>query len=314
MDGRKSYVEIAQETGLTRQVVKKNYEAMEKAGIINGATIHINYKSFGCKAVANVMLMVEPTQEEKFLERMRKNAGIYAAHRSGPSGNLDVVTALKTLHQLDEIKSEMRQDFLVSEIKTSLWTDVKEMHWNLRLTTEKNPMTETNDKSKTDDTEKPNTYPKKSYIVDEIDEKIAAELSENGRAPMSRIAKGAGISVEAAKRRYETLTRNGVLKVTIQVNPERLGYIAAAIFFADTSNEDSSSSIIQQICEIPDIISIMKSTGEYDLQIWALITDVEQLLNVQDALGKIRGIKKMDIKLIRMPSKWPTPRQYISTI
>jgi hypothetical protein len=58
----------------------------------------------------------------------------------------------------------------------------------------------------------------------------------------------------------------------------------------------------------------MKTTGDYDLQIWAMIQDIDQLLSIQDELGKIQGILKMDIEIVRVRDKWPSPRQYISTI
>jgi hypothetical protein len=57
----------------------------------------------------------------------------------------------------------------------------------------------------------------------------------------------------------------------------------------------------------------MKTTGDYDLQIWAMVQDIDQLLSIQDELGKIRGILKTDIEIVRVLDKWPSPRQYIST-
>jgi hypothetical protein len=59
----------------------------------------------------------------------------------------------------------------------------------------------------------------------------------------------------------------------------------------------------------------MKTTGDYDLQIWAMVKDLSQFFSVQESLGEIQGITKMDAEIT--PSerfeKWPSPRQYIST-
>jgi DNA-binding Lrp family transcriptional regulator len=129
---------------------------------------------------------------------------------------------------------------------------------------------------------------------------------------MEALGREIGISSDTAKRRYEKLKKNGVLKVTIQVSPIKIGYRALCLFFTITSHENSLS-IIEKISRIPDIISIMKTTGDYDLQIWAMIQDVEQLLSIEEELGKIQGILRMDMEVVRVLEKWPTPRQYIST-
>ncbi len=266
---------------------------MKQAGIIKGATIHINYKSFGCKAVADMLITVDPQQADQLLDYIRKNPGIYSAYSRGPQGNIGAVTALKTLQQLDEVKATIRQKFSVSEIKTSIWTDVREMHGNLLLSPENPTISEEASNSQLK-IEKPPIFSNTKIVIDEIDEKIAQKLSEDGRAPLGKIAKDTGISANAAKRRYEKLTKNGVLKVTIQMDPTLIGYRAAAIFYAVTSNENSSI-IIEKISKMPDVISIMKTTGDYDLKIWIFIRDIDQLLKTQDELGKIQGIAKMDL-------------------
>ena len=61
-------------------------------------------------------------------------------------------------------------------------------------------------------------------MMDEIDKKIADKLSENGRVSMKTLGREIGLSSAAANRRYEKLKKNGVLKVTIQVNPIKIGY------------------------------------------------------------------------------------------
>jgi Lrp/AsnC family transcriptional regulator, regulator for asnA, asnC and gidA len=284
---------------------------MRQNGIIKGATIHINYKSFGCKAVAHMQISLNPSQEDQFLELINKNPGIYTAISNGPKGNITVITAFKTLHELNQIKSEIRQNFSISEIKTSIWTDVKEMHENLCI----NPVETENtiEESKNHGHLENVRYFQNSKVarLDEIDEKIAEKLSENGRTPWGKIAKEVGISAVAAQRRYEKLKKNGILKVTIQFDPIRIGYPAAAIFSATISNENSS--IIEKISQIQDVISIMKTAGDYDLQIWILIASINQLLKTKEELDKIQGITKMDLQIMRMPNIWPTPRQYIST-
>jgi DNA-binding Lrp family transcriptional regulator len=194
-------------------------------------------------------------------------------------------------------------------MRTAIWTDVKEMNENLSIIPEnrKNVGETINYQTKTQKKSNPQTI-----HIDQIDQKITDKLAENGRVSMETLGREIGISSDTAKRRYEKLKKNGVLKVTTQINPLKIGYQALCLFFTITSHENSFL-IIEKIRKIPDIISIMKTTGDYDLQIWAMVQDIDQLLSIQDELGKIRGILKTDIEIVRVLDKWPSPRQYIST-
>ena len=308
-DGRKTDSEIAKKIGETKESVKKNFGKMEEMGIITGATIHINYKSFGYKAVAHILINVDSQQADQLIGYLQKMPGVYSFYNRGVKGNIDVVTTLKTLEQLNEIKDEIKRHFSVLEMKTAIWTDVKEMNENLSITSgnKKNVLGAINYQTETQKKSNPQTM-----VIDQIDQKMADKLSENGRVSMETLGREIGISADSAKRRYEKLRQNSVLKVTIQINPIKIGYQALCLFFTITSQENSLL-IIEKISKIPDIISIMKTTGDYDLQIWAMIQDVEQLLSIQEELGKIQGILKIDMEIVRVRKKWPTPRQYIST-
>jgi Lrp/AsnC family transcriptional regulator, leucine-responsive regulatory protein len=209
---------------------------------------------------------------------------------------------------LNEFKDTIKRHFFVLEMKTAIWTDVKEMNENLTIIPEyrKNAEETTNYQAKT---LKSNPQ---TVIFDQIDQKIADKLSENGRVSMESLSREIGISSDTAKRRYQKLRENGVLKVTIQINPIKIGYQAICIFFAVISSEESLS-IVNEISKIPDVISIMKTTGDYDLQIWVMIKNISQLLSIQEKLRDMTKIKKIDMEITEMREKWPTPRQYIST-
>jgi DNA-binding Lrp family transcriptional regulator len=311
VDGRKTETEIAKKLDLTKEDVKKNYNQMEKTGIITGATIHINYKSFGYKAVAHLLVNIEAQQADKLLEHLQRMPEVYSFYNRGVRGNIDVLVILKTLEQLNEIKESIKRRFSILEMKTAIWTDVKEMNQNLAI----NP----DDLKNTVTIDHVDKFKEKNNFlivpIDEIDQKIADKLAENGRISMDILGNAIGVSPNIAKRRYEKLKTNGILKVTIQINPIKIGYQALCVFFTTTSNE-KSCLIVDKISKIPNIISIMKTSGDYDLQIWAMVKDIGQLLNIQEQIGKIPGISKIETEILKIGEelkKWPSPRQHIST-
>ncbi|MGD0577264.1 MAG: AsnC family transcriptional regulator, partial [Candidatus Staskawiczbacteria bacterium] len=205
---------------------------MEQAGIIVGATIHINYKSFGYKAVAHILINVDSQQENQLIEYLQKMPGVYSFYSRGIKGNIDVVATLKTLEQLNEIKDAIKSHFSVFEMRTAIWTDVKEMNENLSIIPEnrKNVGETINYQTKTQKKSSPQTI-----HIDQIDQKIADKLAENGRVSMETLGREIGIASDTAKRRYEKLKKNGVLKVTTQINPLKIGYQALCLFFTITS-------------------------------------------------------------------------------
>ena len=311
-DGRKTDSEIAKKIGETEENVKRNIGEMEEKGIITGATIHINYKIFGYKAVAYISINVDSKQEAQLIEYLRKMPEVYSLYSRGVKGNLDVVIILKTLEQLNDIKDAIKRHFSILEMRTAIWTDVKEMNQNLAITSADKKKEEAEINYQVNSQKKSNSQ---TMIMDEIDKKIADKLSENGRVSMETLGREIGLSSAAANRRYEKLKKNGVLKVTIQVNPIKIGYKALCVFFTVTSHENSFL-LIEKISKIPDVISIMKTTGDYDLQIYAMVQDIDKLLFIQKEIGKISGITSIDMEVLGFEegrAKWPSPRQYIST-
>ncbi len=310
-DGRKSESEIAEKLGLTKSIVKENYQKLEDAGIITGATTHINYRSFGYKAVAHMLINVDSAQTDQLIEYLKRMPEVYSFYNRGIKGNIDVVVILKTLEQLSETKDKIKRQFSILQMKTAIWTDVKEMNQNLAIIPSNFKVNEQESINKEIEKQSKN----ECAIIDETDQEIADKLAENGRIPMESLAKELGISSETVKRRYQKLKKNGVLKVTIQINPNKIGYQAMCVFFTVTSSE-KPLLIIEKISNIPNIISIMKTSGDYDLQIWAMVQDITQLLYIQEEIGKIPGINKIDTETLRFDTRWknwPSPRQYIST-
>jgi len=279
---------------------------LEKLGIIKGATIHINYKLFGFEAVANILITVEPEQADQLLEYLKGVPEVYASYTRGIKDKIGIIIILRTLEQLNTIKDNIKGMFSIFEMKTIIWTDVREMNENLTIT---------------DDNRKKTIEPKSNQtktnfskiIIDELDQKIADALAKDGQVSMHLLAKEIGISTAAAKRKYERLKNIGALKVTIQIDLTKIGYQAFCIFFI-VASEKEGSQIIKKISAIPDVISIMKTTGDYDFEIYAMIQNLEQLLYIQEEIGRIEGINNLETDISRLLfDKWPSPKQYIST-
>jgi DNA-binding Lrp family transcriptional regulator len=263
VDGRLTAEEIAKKIGKPKKTIENNYEKMEKLGIITGATIHINYKLFGNKAVAHILIIVDSKQADQLTEYLNKKPEVYTAYCRGIKGNIDVIAILAKLDKLNEIKDLIKRNATVLEMKTVIWTDVKEMNQNLAITDSirKSSLKATNNVSNTEIRKKA-----PHFVIDEIDRKIADKLAEDGRISMEALGREAGISADLARKKYEKMKDNGFLKITIQINLKKIGYNARCIFFTNISGENSLS-IIQQI----SFKNKSQRSKEYKKSIWNFV-------------------------------------------
>jgi Lrp/AsnC family transcriptional regulator for asnA, asnC and gidA len=307
-DGRESFAEIAKSCNVTKNKVWKRYKSMEKKGVIVGATVQINYASLGYDAIAILLMSIEAQQIDQVMERLDtiKEARAYRHYNS--AYNLRGVTILRDLSELDQVKEAIRKNLPITGLKTYIWTGVRNIPQNLKLSQHEKI-------SNKNLNETPKAKPLKGNEgkVDDLDRQIINKLTLNGRAPFSKIAQEIGTSTDTIVKRYYKLKENGVMKASIQINLNRLGYHALLDFSIASVSSLSLSGIVESLEKTPDVIIITKTSGDFDLQVTAAIRDVEQMFTLQEEIARTPGVTKIETSSRRIPNAWPTPQQYIST-
>jgi DNA-binding Lrp family transcriptional regulator len=310
-DGRATFVEIANRCGVTKNKVWKRFMAMARKGIISGATIQMNFAKFGYEVIATFLINVEAHQIEQVMAYIRSITEVFAFRQYNSVYNIRAFATLKDLDELDRLKQAIKRKLPTVGIRTYIWTDVRNVPENLGLTDQTE---EASGKAK------PNLSPldqkqTDTVKIDELDLRIVKLLTLDGRASFTKIAQEVGTSVDTVMKRYRKLRKSNAVKVTIQINPNKLGYTSILDFsISFSSAQDLSSSVVESLAKIPDVIIITKISGEHDLQVTAMIRDVQRSLAIQDEIARINGITKMEVSARKLPAKWPTPQQYISTM
>ncbi len=310
-DGRISYVELAKKCRVSKNNVWKRCRAMEKKGVITGATTQINFKAFGYNALATLLISVEPQQIEDFAKFLKETTKIRAYRQYNSVYNVRAVAALKNLNELDYIKEIIRRKFPKICLKTLFLTDVRNIPENLNLNCHGSyALEDIQSDSKT------STYKLSNKSrIDDIDMQILQELTVDGRLPFTELAKKIGFSTNTVLKRYNKLSEKGAIKVSIQIDPKKIGYTSILDFnISFTTLQDISYDIVESFANIPDIIIIAKTSGDYDLQLTAMIKSVEQSFAIQDIISRIHGVTHIETTSRKIPDKWPNPQQYISTI
>jgi len=141
--------------------------------------------------------------------------------------------------------------------------------------------------------------------MDEIDSFIIKRMTEDARVSFRKIAKELGVSPDTVISRYRTLKEKGVIRgSTVVLDPKKIGYKGMAAFMIDTSPTNiiatdatppKTSSILETVIKMPDIILATKTVGDHDMLAIAVIKDVEHLIATGTNIAKIPGVKDLRV-------------------
>ena len=281
-EGRTGYDEIAKECGASKNKVWKRCMSMRNRGIIDGATIQVNFGHLGYDALATLLINVEAQQMEQVMEFIEKITEVHAHRQYFSVYNVRAFVTLRNLNELDNVKQIIKRKLPTMGLKNYIWTGVRNIPENLNVT-DVNDTSENNQIS----SGKPSNIPGEGIVIDQLDNQIIEKLALDGRASFTKIAKEIGLSTDTVVKRYHRLRKNGTIKVSIQINPNKIGYKSILDFnIAFTTPGSLSDTVVESLAKIPDIIIITKTSGDYDLQVTAMIKDITEIFALQDEIGQ----------------------------
>lgn len=122
--------------------------------------------------------------------------------------------------------------------------------------------------------------------LDDIDRILLRELVANGRATLSELAAGTGLSVSAVAARVRRLESRGVVTgYSARINPEAVGHQLSAfvaITPLDPSQPDDAPACLEHFDEIESCQSV---AGE---ESYLLVVRVQSARALEDLLQRIR--------------------------
>ncbi len=307
-DGRKSFTDIAEECNTSKDIVWKHYKEMKATGIIVGATIQFNYQKFGYSGMAMIMLSVDLQNIDDVFLRLKKIPGVNIFRYYNATYNVGVISYLKSLRDLENVKEIISKQSKINEIKTYFWTDIRNIPENVLVDSLENRTMQPDLSSQASA-----DVQKDLVNVDEIDMQIIEKLTKNGRMSFSKIAQEIGVSTDTITRRYNNLTKNNFIKVSIQINPIELGYQAILELNIALINQSKTKEVVDRLSIIPGVSYLVKISGSYDLLVVALVKDCTAIITINEAIVKIPSVKRIDSTMRQVCPAWPGPRQYIST-
>ncbi len=305
-NGRMSLTLIAKECKTSTDNISKHFARLEEIGVIVGATVQKNYPLLGYKNPALILANIDsPYFDQTYRDITSPSQQMWPQRIYGSRYDVAIITMKASLMDLDNYINTLRKQAQITVSKVYNWIKVKNIPENLAL----------NGDLKED---LPHFYeslpPQSNEIkIDEVDHLIIEELNKHGRAPFSKIAEAIDSSTDTVNRRYSRLTKAGAFKVSIQINPQTLGYKTITSFLIQLLNQEEQEKAIEDLCKIPDLTYLVKLSGDYDLLVVFLVRDILHEFSIEDTLLATLRIRKMESFSRRIPDNWPRSDQHMST-
>lgn len=114
--------------------------------------------------------------------------------------------------------------------------------------------------------------------LDALDHSIVVALQENGRMPLSEIARRAGVAPATVHERLAKLRRAGVvLGFSVHLDPRVLGYTVTALIRLRTELAEKVERTVADLRAIPEVEEVHVISGEYDLVVKLRARDTAHL-------------------------------------
>lgn len=114
--------------------------------------------------------------------------------------------------------------------------------------------------------------------LDKTDRFIISALQENGRMPLSEIARRAKVAPATVHERLAKLRRNGVVEgFDVRLSAAALGYTVTALVHLRTELATQVHRTVEDLRSIPEVEEVHVVTGEYDLVVKLRARDTAHL-------------------------------------
>ena len=130
----------------------------------------------------------------------------------------------------------------------------------------------------------------RNYELDDTDRNILNLLIQDAKMPYTEIARKVNVSGGTVHVRMARLEEIGIVKgATLRIDYQKLGYGVDAFLGIYLLKSSVYTSVVQQLREIPEVVSIHFTTGAYGVFARLLCRDV-----LHDRIQPIDGIERTE--------------------
>jgi DNA-binding Lrp family transcriptional regulator len=157
--------------------------------------------------------------------------------------------------------------------------------------------------------------------MDAIDQKILAELQEDGRLTVTELSAKVGLSLSPCHRRLRELERAGVIKgYRAVVDPAAVGLTFQALVFVTMRQEDRETLLAfeEAVARVPNVLQAQRLFGDPDYLLRIVAADLNAYAALEDqTLAALPGVQRLNSTLVMkqvvddrpLPDTWISPRR-----
>jgi Lrp/AsnC family transcriptional regulator, regulator for asnA, asnC and gidA len=136
----------------------------------------------------------------------------------------------------------------------------------------------------------------KNYEIDNVDLKILALLTEDAKMPYTEVAKRVFVSGGTVHVRMRKLEDLGIVQgTTLKMDYSKMGYDITAFLGIYLEKSSLYDQVIKKLYNIPEIVKIHYTTGNYNIFIKLHCRDTNHLKDVlHDKIQKVEGIERTE--------------------
>lgn len=142
-------------------------------------------------------------------------------------------------------------------------------------------------------------------MLDLIDERILVELSQNARISSKELARILKISPATVRRRIRRLIKDGVMAITANINPQKVGLGLVAVIQLNIEPEYLESTA-EYLTNKDEVAWMSITTGRFDIYAHVRFVSIEELYSfLREELPNIKGLKNNETSICLQVRKAP---------
>lgn len=136
----------------------------------------------------------------------------------------------------------------------------------------------------------------KNYDIDNVDLKILSLLAEDAKMPYTEVAKKVFVSGGTVHVRMRKMEEMGIVQgTTLNMDYAKMGYDITAFLGIYLEKSSLYDEVIKHLENIPEIVKIHYTTGNYNIFVKMHCKDTKHLKDVlHDKIQTIEGIERTE--------------------
>jgi DNA-binding Lrp family transcriptional regulator len=290
VNGRTPATEIANRLGdVSPRVVQYRIEKLIRDEVIRVVAI-IQLEPLGFTTRADVLIDVEPGKIKSVSKRLAKYSEIsYVACHFGVSDICVTIHARDNKEFFNFVNRSITSIPGISNVQTILLPQLlkyPDLWFGFDLGRNNPPMEFASDTSW------------KTIKLEDVDRKIINLLVDNGRIPVTQLAKSlSNSSSQFVRKRIEFFIQEEIILIKAIVNPEKLGYLVRADMLVK-SESGQTIEVARQLAQLPFTSRVACGMGG-DISVHLHGRSNEEINDfITDAIPQIPGVKKTHTNIV----------------